>query len=119
MQQIDIRGTIYPVHFGLSAVKNFAVSNGMTTVDDLMAFIAGLDQLKISDLDLISKLLLEGIRRGCKLAGEECDLDADDILDMTTESPETFQALMTALIESFQRSEPQKTPAKGKKKAKS
>jgi len=117
MKTVTIENISYPVHFGLSTIKNFAIINGMETIDEFEKFMTGLDQGSLKSMELISELLKYGLERGCEKAGIEFNLSSDDILDLATDDPATFAALTSILGESF-RSGKETKPAAPKKKVK-
>jgi hypothetical protein len=112
MKEIEINGISYPVHFGLSTIKNFAIANGMKTIEQFEEFANTLTDGDLESLSKLSQLLLSGIQRGCELKAVECDLDADAVLDLSLEAPDTFQELTGMLMKSFQRDIPVKQTKK-------
>jgi len=118
MKTVKIGGKPYPVHFGLSTIKNFSIANGMKTVDEFEKFMSSLQDGSIKSLAMMSELLLAGIERGCQLQKTDCDLDADYILDLFSDDPETFAELSNTLAESFTREASTTEKQGGKKKLK-
>lgn len=113
MEKVKISGKVYPVLFGLSTVKNFAVAKGMETVNDFEAWYEKASTGNLSIMGDMSELLLLGIKRGCQKNGTECDLDADDILDLVTNEPEAFSTL-SSIMGKFMQTEAPGKPSEGK-----
>jgi cytosine/adenosine deaminase-related metal-dependent hydrolase len=118
MKTVVINDKAYSVHFGLSTIKNFALMHNIETVEEFEKKFSTLDDGRIESMELMSELLLAGIERGMRIAGEDCDLDADTILDLSLEDPETFAALTQILGESFNRGNAKQGASAPKKKLK-
>lgn len=116
MSTVEINDQIYHVHFGLSVIRRFALKHGMKTVEDFQDFVTNIDD-SFEKLEKLSDLLLEGIKRGCEMKNEDCNLTLDDLFDVISDSPETYKELMEALMMSFQRNTPE-TSKPSKKKGK-
>jgi len=97
MATIKINKVNYPVKFGLSTIKNFGIDNGMKSVNDFEAWYQKIDSGNLEIIEQMCGLLLLGIQRGCQMEKQECDLTADDILDLVLEAPDTFTELTNIL----------------------
>lgn len=114
---VKILGNDYPVKFGLSVVKKFAVHKGFKSLDEFEEWYTKVDPKSLEILDDVAVLYLMGIQRGCKKEKVECDIDADDILDMVQEDPDEFGKLQEILQDAIVSEQPdtKEQPATTKK----
>lgn len=94
MQTVKINKKDYPVKFGFSLVKNFALKLGYKTIEEFDKWAKKLENIDFQTLDEVSELILLGIKRGCQKQKIECDLEKDDITDLMGEDHETFFKLI-------------------------
>jgi len=94
MNSVEINGKKYPVKFGLSSVKKFALKKGLKTLPEFEKWLEKLNDGSFEGVEGIGDLLFIGIERGCAKHGVDCDIDADDIIDLTMEDSEAFNQIM-------------------------
>ncbi len=102
MEKIKINGKNYPVKFGLSNIRRWAVANGMASINEFEGWLTGLNDGNFESLGQMASLFHNGLERGAAKSGTELDLDEDDLLDMAVSSPEIFEKLMLILVGSVQ-----------------
>jgi len=82
-----INGKDYPVRFGMNSLRMFCKDTGRSLAD--------LDKLGEGiSLDDACYLILNGIKDGSRVSGQECSLTVDDVADMLDED---FDALNKVL----------------------
>ncbi len=119
MATITINEVSYPVKFGLSTIKNFALANGMPTIDDFDKWLQNMNPKSFDDMTKMCTLFLMGIQRGCREAQQECKLTGDTIFDLVLEAPDTFSELSDILklsMEQQAQASPDPALSKAKKK---
>ena len=84
---VIINGKDYPVRFGMNSLRMFCKDTGRSLAD--------LDKLgEGMSLDDACYLILNGIKDGSRVSGQECSLNVDDVADLLDED---FDALNKVL----------------------
>ena len=84
---VIINGKDYPVRFGMNSLRMFCKDTGRSLAD--------LDKLGEGiSLDDACYLILNGIKDGSRVSGQECSLTVDDVADMLDDD---FEALNKVL----------------------
>ncbi|MBT4837922.1 MAG: hypothetical protein HON94_11315 [Methylococcales bacterium] len=97
MNEVIINGKKYPVKFGLSRIKSFALSKNLKTIEQFDKWVAKLSDGSFESIQNMGELLLTGIQRGCQKSDIDCDVDVDDVIDMAFENADEFGKLTTIL----------------------
>jgi hypothetical protein len=117
METVKIENKEYPVKFGMAVIRAFAKLKGYKTLDDFEKWYTGADPSSLAMIDDITDLLLLGIRRGCRKDNIECNIEADDLLDLMQDDEAEFVKLRHILEASIS-GEPEAPPAHKKSSSK-
>ena len=103
----------YPVRFGMNALRLFCKDTGRTLQD--------LDKLGDNmSLDDACFLILNGIKDGSRVSGQECSLNVDDVADLLDDDFEALNKVLEVFSNQFTaklgNEGNQKAPKKGAKK---
>ena len=91
---VIINGKDYPVRFGMNALRMFCKDTGRSLAD--------LDKLgKEISLDDACYLILNGIRDGSRVSGQECSLNVDDVADLLDEDFEALNKVLEIFSSQF------------------
>ena len=97
METVKINGKQYPVKFGLGQFKRFADKKGIKNIEDFDKWLSKLNDGSFDGLEGAADLLLMGLQRGCQKQKIECDLDVEDVMDLTLDEPKALNDLMEIL----------------------
>ena len=84
----------YPVRFGMNALRLFCKDTGRTLQD--------LDKLGDNmSLDDACFLILNGIKDGSRVSGQECSLNVDDVADLLDDDFEALNKVLEVFSNQF------------------
>ena len=87
---VIINGKDYPVRFGMNSLRLFC--------KDTNRSLADLDKLSLDDA---CYLILNGIKDGSRVSGQECSLNVDDVADMLDEDFEALNKVLEIFTSQF------------------
>ena len=91
---VIINGKDYPVRFGMNSLRMFCKDTGRSLAD--------LDKLgKEISLDDACYLILNGIRDGSRVSGQECSLNVYDVADLLDEDFEALNKVLNVFSNQF------------------
>ena len=89
-----INGKDYPVRFGMNSLRMFCKDTGRSLAD--------LDKLgEGMSLDDACYLILNGIKDGSRVSGQECSLNVDDVADLLDEDFEALNKVLEIFSSQF------------------
>lgn len=91
---IIINGNDYPVRFGMNSLRMFCKDTGRSLAD--------LDSLGDGmSLDDACSLILNGIKDGSRVSGQECSLTIDEVADLLDEDFDAMNRVLNVFTEQF------------------
>ena len=95
MAEITIKGQVYPIHFGLKTLNQFAKVQNEEFSDILTAKNA------LASFDSIVELALLGLNDGARRAGSDHRYTENDVWDIFEEEPELILIVSEMFVESI------------------
>ena len=105
MIHVEIKKTIYPLEFGLSQIRQFAMSKKIKSFKLFVKWIKDFDCESFEDIGDLAELYHLALKKGCNEKGVDCYIEVDDIIDLAFDNHLEYKRIEKELQKILNREE--------------